>query len=267
MLKRAWLPLVFVLASACLTPAVAGDDDGSSTWFKKGDSRIDLGIQENRDAEAASGPAGNIGSSDIEARLTNVCTGNIGASSTVDGLSLEDRLAVCDNKPEPQGVDAGALARQIRDRLALVTPQLHTSPEAPVKALVGLETWLWVPPGQWRTLTESASLGGTTVTVTARPLQTRWDLGEATKACGNPGRVWRKGLGQHAQTPCGYTYKHTSVHEPGDKYKISAVLRYRITWTCEGDCSMPGGDLGTLDSNPDTAALEVSERQSVVING
>jgi hypothetical protein len=174
-------------------------------------------------------------------------------------------MAACSNAPEPQGVDALALARTARDRLDLANPQIHTSPEAPVKALVGLETWMWVPSSQWTALTESATLGGTTVTVRAEPISTRWDMGEATKFCPNPGRAWRKGLGQDATTPCGYTYEHTSLRQPDNKYQISGQIRYAVTWTCTGDCSAPSGNLGTIDSVASTAALEVGERHSVVI--
>lgn len=204
--------------------------------------------------------------------VTNECTGNLGVSSEVSLADLTERLDACTaeaaepaaggDAPEP--VDAAQLAQQISSRLDLVTPQPRTSPSAPVKALVGLETWMWVPDGQWQPLTDSATLGGTTVTVEATPVQTRWDMGESSKVCNNPGRAWRKGLGQRAQTPCGYTYSRTSVREPNKKYEISAVLRYSISWTCEGECTEPGGNLGTLDSAPAGAALQVSERQSVV---
>lgn len=162
-------------------------------------------------------------------------------------------------------VDAAALAQRAASQLDLVKPTLNTSPQDPVKALVGLETWLWVPQGQWRTLSESVEVGDTEVTVTARPVQTRWDMGESTATCNNAGREWRKGLGQSATTPCGYTYKRTSVREPNKKHDVSALIRYDITWACEGNCSEDAGDLGTLDSATSTGQLQVSERQSVVL--
>ena len=167
-----------------------------------------------------------------------------------------------DDKP----VDALTVAQQVASRLNLVTPTLKTSPEAPTKALVGLETWLWIPGGQWRPLTDSVQLGGTTVTVTARPVQTRWNMGEATEVCPDAGRVWRKGLGKKAKTTCGYTYQRTSAGQPGKTYRVSAVIRYAITWTCQGDCTQGGGNLGMLDSPTDTTDLQVGERHAVIIN-
>lgn len=263
MLSRIALTLAAVALAFTAGPAAAGNDDsGSSQWFEESGTGVELGIeQEGRPSNVDRKNRGDAGEPlTIDAALVNLCAGKLSQSQLTP-----DDILVC-LQSDASGVDAGALARKIRDRLDLTAPQIHTSPEAPVKALVGLETWLWLPEGQWRPIRESATLGGATATVTAEPIQTRWDMGEAAKACPNPGREWRKGLGQNASTPCGYTYKHTSAHEPSDKYQVSAVIRYRITWTCQGNCSAPAGDLGTLDSNPDTAALEVSERQSVVVN-
>lgn len=270
--RRSVLSGLIVLTSVG-SPAAAGDDD--SNWMTTKDQQnpgINIVIKDPAQPateESESGASG-AGKSNSE-YLGNVCTGNIGASSvgTIAGVSMADRLdrmAACSNVPEPQGVDAMALAQTARDRLDLATPQIHTSPEAPVKALVGLETWMWVPASQWTALTESATLGGTTVTVRAEPISTRWDMGEAVKFCPNPGRVWREGLGQDAATPCGYTYRHTSLSQPENKYQISGQIRYAVTWTCEGNCSSSAGDLGTLDSAATTASLEVGERHSVVIS-
>jgi hypothetical protein len=271
MLRRTGLGAFGVLVGfAMLSPANADDP----AIKDPDDPGVDIIIKDPGSTAGTNRPAIEKSESNddktFRANLGNVCTGNIGASSvgTLAGASLADRLdrmAACSNAPEPEGVDAVALARTARDRLDLATPQIHTSPEAPVKALVGLETWMWVPSSQWTALTESATLGGTTVTVRAEPISTRWDMGEATKFCPNPGRVWRKGLGQDATTPCGYTYEHTSLRQPDNKYQISGQIRYAVTWTCTGDCSAPSGNLGTIDSVASTAALEVGERHSVVI--
>ena len=272
--RRSLLPAL-VFLTVVSSPAVAGDHD--SNWVTTKDEQNpglnivirDQDRQTGSDRPATEGSGSGAGKSNSE-YLGNVCTGNVGASSlgSIGGVGLADRLdrmAACSNLPEPQGVDAVALARTVRDRLDLAAPQIHTSPEAPVKALVGLETWMWVPSSQWTALTESATLGGTTVTVEAEPISTRWDMGEAVKFCPNPGRAWRKGLGQDATTPCGYTYEHTSLRQPDSEHQISGQIRYAVTWTCTGDCSARSGNLGTIDSAASTAALEVGERHSVVI--
>lgn len=269
MLSRTPLTLAAVGMVFIAGPVAAGDgDSGSSQWFEESGTGVELGIKQEGQSDRGDRPAnverrkgGNEGELTIDAALVNLCAGKLSKSQLTP-----DDILVClrsDNSAGP--VDAAALARTIRDRLYLATPQIHTSPEAPVEALVGLETWMWVPSSQWTALTESATLGGTTVTVEAEPISTRWDMGEATKFCPNPGRVWRSGLGQDATTPCGYTYEHTSLGEPESKYRISGQIRYAVTWTCSGACSASSGNLGTIDSAATTAALEVSERHSVVI--
>lgn len=270
MLGRAGIPLVaLMLIIGVASPAVAGEGDGgSSQWFEESGTGVDLGIDQksggggDRPADRQRKSGGGSGELTIDAALINFCAGKLSQSS----LNPDDILVCVRSDGAGRGpVDAAALARSARDRLDLANPQIHTSPEAPVEALVGLETWMWVPLSQWTALTESASLGGTTVTVEAEPISTRWDMGEAVKFCPNPGRVWRKGLGQDATTPCGYTYEHTSLRQPDNKYRISGQIRYAVTWTCSGVCSAPSGTLGTIDSAASTAALEVGERHSVVI--
>lgn len=267
MLRRAGaLVVVLIVMSAGVAAAGEGDD------VIKDDSQpgVEIFITDAGGSEEGGRPVdkpvefGSRPLTFVEV-LDAVCRGTIGVS--VGTMFKTESACLSLRGPgRDDPVDAGAVARRLRDRLDLTAPQLRTSPAAPVNALVGLQTWLWVPRDQWRQLTRSASLGGTTVTVTAKPIQTRWDMGEGTKNCPSPGRVWRTGLGRDATTPCGFTYAHTSLRAPGGRYRISAKLRYRVTWTCSGDCSAPAGDLGTIDSRPDFAALEVSERQSVVVN-
>lgn len=269
MLRRtlaAFAVLTLVMTTA--TPANADPDDSSGEWIEDSGNAVDFGIERSGgDARPAASKTKSSGERDVwtlSERVDAVCTTTTGmALDPVPGLSTPVCLTL---NSRGGAVDAAALAQNVRDSLNLATPEIHTSPEAPVKALVGLETWMWVPASQWTALTESATVGGTTVTVRAEPISTRWDMGEAVKFCPNPGRVWREGLGQDAATPCGYTYRHTSLSQPENKYQISGQIRYYITWTCTGDCSAPSGDLGTLDSTATTASLEVGERHSVVIS-
>ncbi|WP_375000218.1 hypothetical protein [Aeromicrobium sp. CTD01-1L150] len=206
--------------------------------------------------------------------LSDLCRSTVNDSSgtvsvpcrAVGSSDPDDPAAPGSGGGATQPVDAPRLAERAASQIDLPTPTLNTSPADPVKTLVGLETWLWVPQGQWQTLTASAEAGGAEVTVTAEPIQSRWDMGEEAVNCAGPGREWRKGLGTNATTPCSYTYEKTSVKQPGKKHDISAALRYRVTWECEGDCNQDGGDLGTLDTVTSTSQLEVSERQSVVVS-
>lgn len=285
--KHAILAAAGGVMAALLSPsvAIAGDSDNGNragmnrdvsnpnVWAEAGGSRSGGGAGAR---QAPKRPTGSGGGGSVAA------AGGGGASRPASVVEqLCDPAApsnrACEEYLSPAGdgaadvpaaaapVDAPRLAERALNQVNLPKPTLNTSPADPVKALVGLETWLWVPQDQWQTLTASASAGGATVTVTAEPIQVRWDMGEDTVNCAGPGREWRKGLGQNATTPCSYTYKKTSVREPGKKHNVSTTIRYRVPWTCEGDCNQDGGDLGTLDSATSTAELEVSERQSVVI--
>ena len=57
--------------------------------------------------------------------------------------------------------------------------------------------------------TSPITAGVTTVTVTASPSQTVWDLGPTAITCYGPGRPWVQGMTEAASTTCAYTYKET----------------------------------------------------------
>lgn len=183
------------------------------------------------------------------------CTGGFG------GLFLGADTLLYWSPTSPGGPAAPAdpvgLAERAVDSFKFVQADIHTAPSKG-PTLVNLETWLWVPESQWRTLTASASAGPTTVTVTAEPTQVEWDLGEDTQACAGPGRAWHEGLGPE-DTTCYYTYAQTSEDEPNGQYTISASIHYKITWTCEGLCSMPSGELADMAGRADTDQMAVKE--------
>ncbi|KQY55753.1 hypothetical protein ASD11_14670 [Aeromicrobium sp. Root495] len=139
------------------------------------------------------------------------------------------------------------------------------SPQAPAPAIVGLKTWLWLDKGSWSVRRAKAKAGDVTVTAEARPLSVIWDLGEKRIVCHSPGRVWEKNLPREASTPCGYTFRHTSTHQPNDRYRVRVFVNYGVSWRCEGDCDEADGDLGTLASPTAQLDLRVTERQSVVV--
>lgn len=162
--------------------------------------------------------------------------------------------------PTPQQLATTAL-----DQLPLAQADVHTAPAPPAETYVGVETWLWVPDGQWRTLTKGVTAGATTVTVTAAPSQIVWDLGPASITCYGPGKPWEQGMSDAATTTCGHTYETSSVDQPDGSFAISATIRYQVTWTCAGACSTAGGDLGLVDAPAGTSTLRVLQRQTVVV--
>jgi hypothetical protein len=169
-------------------------------------------------------------------------------------------------KPEPP--DPADLAREALDRLRLATPDVHLAPAPPARTYVGLDTWLWMPPGQWSSLKKSVTAGDTTVTVTAVPKSVLWNMGPGSTTCYSAGREWKPAqMPKGATTDCSYKYQKISDFEPGRKFKISATITYQANWTCEGECLSDEGDLGGVPGPAGGAAISVGERQSVVVSG
>lgn len=149
------------------------------------------------------------------------------------------------------------IARDAADR-AIDRPVIYTSPRLGVDALVNLPTWLGVE--NWTLNTVSASEGGLTITVTARPVSVVWQMGEGSVTCTGPGARYAAGVREENQsTDCSYTYKHSSAGQPGEKYQASATLKYSVTWTASNGES---GSLGT-GSRTTPFQLRVAERQAL----
>ncbi len=140
--------------------------------------------------------------------------------------------------------DPGELAQNALGLLALETAEVHIAPAYPDPAVVGVESWLWVPDAQWQTLTKTVTAGSTSVTVTATPERVVWGLGPDSVTCSEPGRSWVPGLGDEALTSCGYTYQETSEDQTGEAFPVSATIGYEVSWTCGGACSTTSGSLG-----------------------
>lgn len=162
-------------------------------------------------------------------------------------------------------VDPAVLAERAMDQLELAVPEIHIAPDPPLATYVGLETWLWLPDGQWDSLSLTVSAGPTSVTVTATPVRVDWDLTEGSTSCASAGRPWVRGMSSSAQTDCSYTFSTLSDGQPDGKYAVSATIAYSATWTCSGACLTDNGDLGEVPSLTSNDAIEVDERQSVVV--
>jgi hypothetical protein len=59
-----------------------------------------------------------------------------------------------------------------RSELNLPAPTVSTAPSGG-KAIVNLESWLWIDPAQWTPITATATAGGITATATATPQYSR----------------------------------------------------------------------------------------------
>ena len=103
-------------------------------------------------------------------------------------------------------------------RRPLPLPGVHTSPPPGFDQLVNLPTWLWVD--NWAPVVGTASSPALTVTVTARPRNVYWRMGDgsADKVCGQ-GTPWNPALREEQQSSdCTHTYKRSSARQPGQRY-------------------------------------------------
>lgn len=164
-------------------------------------------------------------------------------------------------------IDPAVMAQRALDKMQLATPNIHAAPQPPAMTYVGLETWLWIDPRQWKALELTVTAGATSVAVTAAPVHATWDLTTGSTTCTSAGRAWVDGMSNVEKTDCSYTWEHTSDGQPEDAYPISSTLTYQVDWTCSGACLANAGTLGEVNGLPGGAAIRVGERQSVVIGG
>ena len=153
------------------------------------------------------------------------------------------------------------LARVATDRLRelLPVPAAVLSPPAD-RNVVNVETWLSVAnPGP---VSATVGLPGISVTATASPSSTVWDLGNGERrSCPGLGVGWARSYGDRFVAPCGYTYAWYSKDQPGDRYAASVTLVWTTSWTAST------GETGVLDDllTVTPIALHVGEIQTVEV--
>jgi len=130
------------------------------------------------------------------------------------------------------------------------------------RSYVGIPVWLWVDnpqPLTWGPYTETATLGGQTITATAQVTGIRWNMGDGREVvCGSPGTSYSAGYGLTDSPTCGHRYDRTSQNQPGDRYTVTATSQWTVTWT-----SLAGAN-GTVNlTTSSSTQLEINEIQSV----
>jgi len=165
-----------------------------------------------------------------------------------------------------QPVDPVAIANQLRVSLPYELADAKIAPPPTYHTYISYKNWLWVESDHWHAVTASRSVGGATVTLTATPSYTSWDMGNSdTVSCVGPGREWVKGMPEDAPTNCSYAYD--SMENPeGDTWTVTARINYTLAWTCTGNCGgLTSGDLGEqLAAAGDSTTITVYQRQTVV---
>jgi hypothetical protein len=174
--------------------------------------------------------------------------------------------------PGGPGLDPGAIAASVADRLPLLPGRIQTSPR--MVGLTGTDSWFWLDPAP-RIEELTVSLAGETVTVTAEPTAFEWRFGDGVELAGGPGRPYRAG-----PPPAGavlHLYETRCL--PGDQgqnpyvlgscgstgYGLEAVVAWRISFSASG----PIEASGTLPARTTatSVAYPVSEARGFVVPG
>ena len=130
---------------------------------------------------------------------------------------------------------------------------------------VGVPVWLWVAnpkPLTYGPYTQTATLGGVTVTARATVTQVDWTSGDgnhATCAAGTPfdSSTWADQAAADSPT-CGFRFQRTSAEQPDGVWNVTATSHWTVSW-------VGGGQTGTIQLTNLTATtpVQVGELQSV----
>jgi hypothetical protein len=164
--------------------------------------------------------------------------------------------------------DPVTLIQESMANFELPPPQIETSPGSGSLVLVNTPVWLWVESQDWEAEEASAEVQDWSLTVTATPTSTLWNLGDGTQIrCEGPGTPFDPAAHDPASASpdCGHVYDLSSDSQPGGVYPVSVQVGWDVGWELsEGEFS--GGEAGALDSVTTTSQVElrVAESQGLV---
>ena len=164
----------------------------------------------------------------------------------------------------PAEATPGQVAQAAEADLNLPAPTVSTAPSGG-KAIVGLESWLWIDPTQWQPITATAAVNGITATATATPVSVVWAMGDGNQVtCNGPGVAYNTNIPDADETTnCGYTYQETSASGPNQQFTITTAIEYDVTWTSVGVAG--GGELGDILGASTSTAVTVDEIGTVTV--
>ncbi|MEY2423588.1 MAG: hypothetical protein QOI95_3655 [Acidimicrobiaceae bacterium] len=262
-----------LLVAAFAGPASADDSDYGGTINPKGDPVVWV-------SEPGADPVGTPGGTgSVECYLYNVTDVFVGDNVVGIGTEPEpnpeeghgyllvcyavpsgdiDLVQIITYQPGVNIITPGSLANQALKELPLLYPRPRMAPPTTVKQVVGIRTWMWVDPADWRPISATAAIPGLAATVTATPTKTIWDMGDgATVICNGPGTVYDpSGPDAEQHSDCSHTYQHDGT------YDVRATIVWSVTWTATNGAS---GNLGLVQRSTQFA-ITVEQRQAV-ING
>lgn len=159
-------------------------------------------------------------------------------------------------------VSVEVVARRAVEKLTLPKPVIRMSPDEDDVQVVGVPTWMWVQRSTWLPVTQTAEVPGLRVTATASPRKAVWSMGEGgAVTCTVPGTPYSGKFRPEEQSPdCGYTYRMSSLAEPGRVFAVSVQVTWDVEWRGGGR----GGRVPGLVIAAERP-IEVDEVQAVVV--
>lgn len=175
--------------------------------------------------------------------------------------------------PPPPPPPAATLAQWAKSKLQLPHLVAESNGGATASSYVGIPTWVWVSPTQWRPQSSlPAAVGDRSVVLTATPVSTSWSMGDGSSInCAGPGSPFDPNDPENP--PCGRTYRISSAGQPqsgaaaNDRYfTVQGSVTYRLHWVCTGDCDQDAGNLPDMTWPTTALPLRVLEVQTVVVD-
>lgn len=161
---------------------------------------------------------------------------------STETLATEASSVLYDNIPAPWGEFA---------------PPAH-------RGVVKIGLWFWVNPIIWVPLSVTVWVptpsGPITVTTTATPKKLKFqpgdgDLGSGEVECTGPGRWWLPIYGDSLESPCMYTYQHSSALHSSGAFPAKLGIQWRVTWRSNTGAS------GTLNDVTVNASHQIVVRE------
>jgi len=188
------------------------------------------------------------------------CTPPAGGASSIVWIPTNPGAPLPAPPPDP-----AVVAAMIVKSMRLTAPEFaDTFAPRPTESnpnsvgAVGLPVWMAVAQSPRTTgpLTVTASLGGTTVTATARPTSYDWNVGGGvTHRCTSPGTVFHPGDGVVPSPDCGSRYLKVSPHTG---YPVTVTAHWIVQWAGAGAT----GQI-PLDLTSPTRHVRIGELQAV----
>jgi hypothetical protein len=190
----------------------------------------------------------------------------------INGITYKPFLKECPNvlpvliyvpqvTPQQIALTAAAYAAE-----KLLKPTTNAAPPLD-KGIVKLGMWFWTDPNQYKPVTAFAWVptanGSITATATANPTHLTFNPGEpdgAPISCQGPGTPWIPAYGDEAESPCMYTYQHSSEIDPKGTFTATLTTTWAISWIATTGQS---GDLGQHTTTT-TQQITVNEIQALI---